>query len=577
MKILKLNIIFIIILASLMSSCEKVLDKTNLGTVSEDLVWDDVNLADAFVSRIYDRNLPTWNRGLSGRSDESNGGEAYMYGQLTETSVNNWQYSQIREINILLDNIDGGNIEQEDKDRMKGEAYFFRAWVYFDMIRDHGGVPLILNKLTLDDDLYPSRAKTSEVMEQIITDIDQAINLLPEISASSGSNNGRVHKGTAMAIKGRILMYYASPQFNPGQINDRWQTSYNANKAAKDYLVSQGFGLYGDFPNIWMQEMNKEVIFVSRYEYPLKPEPTQWAAATRPLDVSTGRSGGNQPSWEMVQAFPMKDGKNIEDPTSSYVYDVNYYWLNRDPRFYHTIVYNGARYELGMEGRIPGRIQWTWGGSEMNSPTQTGFYCRKAIDVNAAATFAFDSNVDFVSLRFAEVLLNLAESANKVGNTDEAYEQLIALRVRAGIEPGPNNNFGLAEGMNEDQMNEAILHERQIELAFENHRYWDLRRNRLFENKFNGTRRHGLYSELIVTANELYALQESMSATALIDHLSTNYTEYFRDSVMVIDNQFDINWKPEYYFYAIHPDHIELNTNLKQTQGWSGGSFDPLE
>ncbi len=577
MKKLKLNFIYIIILACLLSSCEKVLDKTNLGTVSEDLVWNDVKLADAFVSRIYDRNLPTWNRDLSDRCDESNGGETYMYGQLTEESVNTWRYSQIREINILLDKIDGGTIDEADKNRMKGEAYFFRAWTYFQMVMDHGGGPIILKPLTLDDDLYPSRAKTSEVMNQIISDIDLAIGLLPEITASSGNNNGRLHKGTAMAVKGRILLYYASPQFDPDQTAGRWQAAYNANRAAKDYLEDKGFGLYEDFPNIWFDEMNKEVIFVARYEYPLKVEPTQWANATRPLDVSTNRHGGNQPALEMVEAFPMQDGKTIDDPTSAYTYDPEYYWLNRDPRFYYTIVYNGCIYEVGMAGREPGRIQWTWVGSEMNSPTQTGFYSRKAIDEDAAATYAMNSDVDFVALRFAEVLLNLAESANKVDKTDEAYEQLKAIRDRAGIDPGTDNMYGLAAGMDKDQMHEAVLYERQIELAFENHRYWDLRRYRLFESKLNGTRRHGHYTTILITKDELDELQSSLSAAALVNHLETNYTDYFKDSVMVLDLHFEIDWQPEYYFYAIHPDNIELNTNLEQTLGWPGGTFDPLK
>ena len=577
MKILKRYIIFLIGLACLSSSCEDVLDKTDLGTVSEELVWDDPNLAEAFVSRIYDRNLPTWNRVLSDRSDESDGGDAYMYGLLTETSVDTWLYSQMREINILLENIEGGAIEQAVKDKLKGEGLFFRAWTYFVMVRDHGGVPLILKPLTQEDDLFPLRAKTSETMVQIISDLDQAIALLPEIEASSGDNDGHVHKGTALAIKGRILLYWASPQFNPSQLADRWQAAYDANKAAKDYLDIHGFGLYEDFPNIWFDEMNKEVIFVARYEFPIKPEPTRWAAATRPLDVSIGSFGGNQPTLGMVKSFPMKDGKDIGDATSTYTYDDDFFWLNRDPRFYHTIVYNGARYELGNEGRNPERIQWTYAGSEINSSTTTGFYMRKAIDENAASVFAQSSPVDFISMRYAEVLLNLAESAAKVGMTEEAYEQLYLIRERAGIDLGADSMYGLNPGMSADQMVDAVLLERKIELAFENFRYWDLRRNRLFESTLNGTRRTGLNTTLLISREELDALQASMSVEDLIEHLATNYTDYFEAIEVEVDFQADINWKPEYYFYAIDPDHIQLNGNLIQNVGWTGGTFDPLE
>jgi hypothetical protein len=174
-------------------------------------------------------------------------------------------------------------------------------------------------------------------------------------------------------------------------------------------------------------------------------------------------------------------------------------------------------------------------------------------------------------------LLNLAESANKVDKTNEAYEQLKAIRNRAGIDPGTDNMYGLTVGMDKSQMHEAVLLERQIELAFENHRYWDLRRNRLFESKLNGTRRHGHYTKILITRDELNDLKESMSATALVDHFKTNYTDYFRDSVMVLDLHFEIDWQPEYYFYAIHPDNIELNTNLEQTLGWPEGTFDPLK
>ena len=573
MKIFRSTIL--IITVCLLSNCEDVLDKTNLGAVSEDAVWNDADLATAYVFEIYDDNLPNWDRGISDRSDESDEGDAYMYGQLTENSVNNWSYGNIRNINILLENIDGGTIGESEKNRLKGEALFFRGWAYFEMARLYGGVPLILEPQRLTDNLFVERTATTAVMDQIIADLDQAINYLPAIQASSADNTGRVHKGTAMALKGRVLLYYASPQFDPDQnAAGRWQAAYAANKAAKDQLASDGYGLYENFENLWFNEMNKEVIFVRRYEYPAKIDDSHWSAASRPLDVSQGAAGANQPVVEMVDAFPMKDGRAIDDPASSYTYDPDHFWQNRDPRFDATIVYNGSIWELNGE---KGRIQWTFVGSESNSPTETGFYNRKAVDESFDANLAFNNATDFIEIRFAEVLLNLAEAANKVNQISEAYEALTTIRARAGIEAGTDNLYGMDAGMTQDEMQAAIMLERKIELAFEGKRHWDLRRNRLFETELNGTRRHGHSVELLIPKDDFFNMVNSMTTQEVIDLMNQNYTDYFTHQVVERDIQFDINWKPEYYFYAIPQQHTQLNSNLKQTMGWPGGTFDPLQ
>lgn len=573
MKTSRLTILLLTLFV--MSNCEDVLDKTNLGAVSEDAVWNDLDLATAYVFEIYDDNLPDWDRGISDRSDESDEGDAYMYGQLTENSVNSWSYGNIRNINILLENIDGGSIEEADKTRLKGEALFFRAWTYFQMARLYGGVPLILEPQQLTDNLFVERTPTSIVMDQIIADLDQAIDFLPSIQASSGENTGRVHKGTARALKGRVLLYYASPQFDPDQnAAGRWQAAYDANKAAKDQLVADGYGLYDSFEDLWFSEMNKEVIFVRRYEYPTKIDESHWSAASRPLDVSQGAAGANQPVLEMVDAFPMKDGRPIGDPASAYTYDPDYFWKNRDPRFNGTIVYNGSVWELNGQ---TGRIQWTFVGSESNSPTETGFYNRKAVDESFDANLAFNNATDYIEIRFAEVLLNLAEAANKVNQTTEAYEALTAIRARAGIEPGADNLYGLDAGMGQAEMQEAIMLERKIELAFEGKRHWDLRRNRLFEEKLNGTRRHGHSIELLIPKDDFFNMISTMTTQEVIALMNDNYTDYFVNHVVERDIQFDINWKPEYYFYAIPQTHTQLNSNLKQTMGWPGGTFDPLQ
>src|SRR3954466_12318507 len=200
-------------------SCTKVLDKKNLNAIDEGDVWNDIELATAAINAIYVQSLPGWTTEYADYSDESDGGGSFMYGQLTENSVNYWPYDTIRNINVLLANIDKGRLKDADKRLLKGQAFFFRGWQYFEMAKRYGGVPLILEPQELTDDLFVERATTSATFAQILKDLDSAIAYLPTIAAGAGANDGHVHKGTALAVKGRVLLYYASPQFDPTEAN----------------------------------------------------------------------------------------------------------------------------------------------------------------------------------------------------------------------------------------------------------------------------------------------------------------------------------------------------------------------
>jgi hypothetical protein len=567
-----------------LGGCNSILDLKDLESINEAQVWNKPVLAEAYVNKIYADNLPGWSTGDATTSDESPGGSAYMYGQLTENSVDYWctrnttdcrhpPYDRIRSINILLAEIDKGTLDTTLKQRLKGEAYFFRAWDYWELVKRYGGVPLVLVPQDLTDSLSVPRNPTSQCVAQIVSDLDQAIALLPAISVGAG-NDGHVHKGTALALKGRVLLYYASPQFNRSGDVTRWQNAYDANLAAKDSLTSKGFGLYPDFERLWFVEMNREAIFVRRYRYPgtrvdQKGQEIgathRWAAATRPLDESQNATGANRPTWEMVNAFPTHDGRPIANNPA---YDSVYFWKNRDPRFNATIAYNGAVWELS---RKAGRRQWTYVGGETNNPTPTGFYTRKAVDPSADALGALNGQTQWIEIRFAEVLLNLAEAANAIGRTQEAYDQIIALRARARIDAGAANLYGLDPGMGGAQMQDAIMLERRIEFAYEAKRFWDLRRNRLFETLLNGTRRHKVTITLKVSNDSSWkALRDTVD-------LDSAYPNYFQAKVDSIDTQGTINWQPNYYFFAIPSAQRERNIHLAQTQGWADGTFDPLQ
>ena len=551
------------LLALTLGACQQnILGLKDLEAVNESDVWKDPALAQAYMDRVYADNLPGWSTGEAPMSDESPGATNFMYGQLTESSVNYWPYAQIRRINILLKDIGGGNLDPALVKKLKAEARFFRAYRYFELVKRYGGVPLLLEPQELTDDLLVERAPTSQVMAQIVADLDSGIAALPAITATSGQNDGHVHGGTALALKGRVLLFYASPQFNRNNDLARWQKAYDANLEAKNTLASRGFRLHTSFERLWFEEMNPEAVWVRRYSYPASTH--NWAASVRPLDESQGTTGGNRPTLEMVNAFPMRDGKPI---TNHPLYDTLSFWKNRDPRFYSTIAYNGAVWELSAKS---GRRQWTYVGGESNNPTPTGFYSRKAVNPADNAFEAFNGTTPWIEIRFAEVLLNLAEAANAIGKPQEAYDQLIALRKRAGLEAGTDGLYGLPAGMSGAALQDAIMRERRIELAYENKRYWDLRRNMLFETQLNGTRRRGLRITLKVPAATWNAIRDTVN-------LDTRYRDFFNHQVINLDTQQSISWRPNYYFYAIPSEHLELNGKLQQTLGWPGGSFDPLQ
>ncbi len=554
---------YILFLSSLilLASCD-VLDKTDLSAIPEDKVWSDVSYATAYVNKLCRDNLPGWDYDASCLSDEAapRSKTEVMYGQLTSSSIDTWNYTNIRNINIFLESIESGGIDEETKNQLKGQVYFLRAWLYFGMVRQYGGVPIIEKPQSLSDDIYVARNKTSECIDFIVGDLDKAAAGLPW--HWSNKDVGRITKAAALAMKGRILLYYASPQFNPEKDMSRWEKAYEANKVAKDELAKNGYALYADYENFWFNEMNEEVVLAYRYQ---EPDVTHnWEAATRPLDDSQNITGFNQPTLEMVESYPMINGKPITDAGSGYNPDA--YWENRDPRFKASIAYNGCLWELSGK---TGRKQWTFVGAE-NAAGSTGFYCRRAVNVSNTPYFADKGSTDWAEIRYAEVLLNYAECAAELGKTMEAYDVLKQIRSRAGILPGDNSMYGLEENMNSSRMIDAIMLERKIEFAFEGKRYWDLRRRRLFADELNGTKRHGVYPILKMNKEEFLAIESTVD-------LNKDYTTFFRDSIVELDKVFTIDFKDNYYFYALPLKHLETNSKLEQTQGWDNGTFNPYE
>ena len=608
------SIIIIAAIGTLVSAgCKKVLDKQDISNFTPSQVFNDSTVAKLDIDYIYSQNQPGWfgnSGGTLGGSyssicDEQYGDNAYVKGTVTSelvTDIGNTatsgNYFKIRTINMFIQNMNIGTLDPSVKKHFNGQAFFWRAYRYFELVKLYGGVPLVLTPL---DAVGPAaktaanlpRNTTTETFNQIVRDLDSAIAYCP-VWWGNNADYGRITSGAAQAFLGRVLLTWASPQFNPGNDVTRWKAAYDANTAAIATLTATGFGLYPKWDyTMWTTEgsaggstpRNPEAVWVTEYntsnvDNDLNNE--SYDAASRPKYLSTS-GGSNAPTWELAASFPMKDGKDTL--SSKYTYSLQTFYDNRDPRFYETIAYNGCVW--GLSGNSTYRLWTYFYPNTKSSPTKTastessasssGFYLRKGVDPSLTLANLTYAGTDWIEMRYAEVLLNQAEAAAEIGNlgvAQEAYANLIAIRKRAGIDAGTSNLYGLAAGMNHDQMINAILFERKIELAFEGKRYFDLRRRMLLESTLNGKMRN----KMVVTLKNNNSYTDYLLPTrdaAANTSLDNVYTTNFTVSIQTQDT-YPLAVQSADYFFGIPLPSLQNNVNLQQNNTW-GGPFDPLK
>lgn len=557
----------------LLSACSKVLDKDNLGVFGGDDVWTSETMTSAYLNNIYSTLMPGWSYNGSA-TDEGTEGTAgmnsFLQGTATIDSWNNWQYTVIDRINLFLSKIDETPYTEDKIKQFKGQALFWRAWAYFSMVKDYGGVPLILDVQDYknSEGLFVKRNKTSECFTQIVKDLDEAALLLPD--AFTGADYGRIDKGAVLAFKGKVLLFNASPLFNPSNDAARWEAAYTATKAAKEFLEGQGKGLFGSFKNIWSTERNNEVVMVNQF---YKPDHYVSQAAIRPIFITKDAWGSNEPTQFMVNAFPMKDGSDF-DAAKSLAYDTLFKY--RDDRFYATLTFNGGVYNTA--DFKPGEKLWTGIASDgitslekiihLNgaNPGRTGFFQVKGLDPANDKQNVHFGTVDWIEIRFAEVLMNYGEAANETGKTSEALQVLYSIRQRAGILPGSGNYGVTASSVSE--IREAYIKERFVEFAFENKRWNDLRRWKRFDILNNQVSRKAVKMQL-KPGEPVPLITDDIYDQAIW----SRFTPVFVNN---LEGSFTFNVPDKFYFYAIPKTHLDKNPNLEQNNNW-GGTFDPLQ
>ncbi|SFW24663.1 RagB/SusD family nutrient uptake outer membrane protein [Chitinophaga sancti] len=481
--------------------------------------------------------------------DMANFDDAMWSGQSNEDGRNNitsynynswylWNYTFIRDLNLAIENIAkyGVNLTAAQKKQYSAELRFLRAFNYFELVKRMGGVPLITSQLIYDysgnvSNLQQPRAKESEVYDFIGNEVDAIKNDL----GNDGSVS-RANKYTALALKSRALLYAASiakynslmaaPISTPGgevgipasMANNYYQQSL----AASQEIINSGvYTLYKNNPDngenffeaVTKKASNKEVIFVKDYLLPTRKHVFSYDNIARGIREDNLGSSSVTPSLNLVESYEYLDGTNgalkirTADNSDFIYYDnVQDIFANKDARLYGTIIYPGTTFK-GLQLSIQAGVM-VWNdtrnaydvveGSDLGTTysdgklltgtsgphrsiqevSNTGFYLKKFIDPNdKTSTRGVQSDVWWVWFRLGEIYLNATEAAFELGQTGPALNYINTLRERAGF---PANSVTVLT-------DERIRNERRVELAFEDHRLWDLKRWRIADKLWNGS------------------------------------------------------------------------------------------
>jgi hypothetical protein len=599
-----------------------------LDKISSEATWADGALSQAFVFNVYSflgyggfeeqalaaytdeamfthagRNINPFTEGA-----ESPGALAW------KSSTYEWgnMYLAIRQANVAIENLPKATFTDLIlKDQLLGEAYFLRGYYYQQLVRFYGGVPLIDKTYGLNEDYTIARNTYDECVKFIVADLDKAAQLLDGKSIVPG----RASKLAAMALKARVLLYAASDMHDAASLKAkapgiasfgnmdllaypsgdrlaRWKAAKDAAKAVLD--ASAGFKLNLSAPVSAEEGKNNyvsiamggksaigdktaevELIF-QRTHTPLYTQEDNWPLGGIHYGINNGPNGyhnwaGNTPIQQLVDDYEMMDGSKFDWSNPDHKADP---YSNRDPRFYATILYDGATWkprpsdvasidpvnqiQTGYyEGRDDKGAKITINGVDTRESTvenwngsRTNYYTRKFIDPNPALADNQSSAqvIPWPFIRYTEMVLNYVETAIELGEENEARTWLNKIRFRAGMPAVTESGAALKD---------RYRNERRVELAYEEHRYHDARR-------------------WLIAPTTVGRGIKSINITATLKPGATPNVPYKHDkskynyTYTVVDNTQNETrkWVDKMYFRPISRDEINRNEKLVQNPGY---------
>ena len=478
-------------LASAVVGCKK-LDLTPIDRFTELNFWQSEENVNNALNNVYNRMYTSqyvfYNEALSDNAYTRLGigagfPDVITSGNFTPTLarfLDEWSYyyTGIKAANIFLDNIDQNTtMEAGLKERRKAEVRFIRAFHYFRLMNWWGDVPLITTDLTPDEAKTIARTPKAEVLAFIEAELDAVAAVLPTRDQYPAADRGRITKGAAKALKARVLSYEGNRMADVAPICEELITDQAANGTYS--LQSSYAGVFSP-----ANEYNSEIILDMQYV----PNLRTWGEHIDFVPISAGARGNNlAPTQELVDSYVMLNGSRITAAGSGY--DENNPYAGRDPRLAATVVFHGGSF-TGANGVAqtiyiePGTDPDASAKNEYNPSgqgTATGYFWKKYYDPTAVA--GFNSGLNLILIRYADVLLMYAEAKQALGQMNESVwnATIRPIRARAGF----TDPAALGYPAGED-LTAIIRNERRAELAMEGLRIDDIRRWRIAEEVLNG-------------------------------------------------------------------------------------------
>jgi len=580
---MKHNIIFtsLCVAGLLLSACSEQMNYNEYNIYDKDYISSNFDNVGGFLTGMYNTveyDFGNYSSGamLASASDESeysimgNAIEDFYNGAWSPSNAKSttWtnMYEGIAICNDFLTEMQGLKFEELELNKdytqqmhryenYKYEARFMRAFFYFTLARQYGDVPMVEPGMTAEEINSLSRTSSDEVFKFVISECNDIKDLIIENYSELGDyalsteETGRADKLTVLALRAKAALYWASPLFNSDNDASRWKDAATYCKELVEEAEKEGKGLCSNYDDLWATDnyttasITKEIIFARRY---YSTSSSDGANGDRLVETNNypvgieGGSGGNCPTQNLVDAYDMLNGKAIDEEGSGY--DAQNPYEGRDPRLALTVATNGSQWPLYSGAPVLQTYEGGANGQPVSGATTTGYYLKKLChgEISLADNSKLKRNFhSYVIFRLGGAYLDYAEAVfNHLGSADatssefpvSARELASKTRVRAGMPE-------FEQGLSKDAFWEKYKKERMVELAFEGHRFWDVRRWKEADKYFTSIDR------MNITKN------------------SDNSYTYNRETV-------SRRWDDKMYLFPIPQTEIMKNSNLTQNPGW---------
>lgn len=487
-----INIQILLALLLIVSSCDTWLDLTPTDRLSDKVVWEDESGADKYVNGFYtylhqygqfgtqqfegsltESLTDAFKYGSYALGHKAGHPNNYVFNPTVITSAScfydNWSdgYNKIRRLNQFLNSMEKYSTFTEEKNKsLEAQTRFFRAFMYFQLAKRHGGVILYTSLDQMESN--KDRSSEKDTWDLVQSDLEFAIQHLPE-EWPTAADKGRLTKYAALAFQSRAMLYA-----------ERWQVAYDA---AEEVIKSGKFSLTPNYADAWKGSNSESVL---EFRYAISEPNHRFDRDYAPLSDGWEFGSLGTPTQEMVESYEKADGTKMDWTPYHTANSARPPYEELEPRFKAAVIYPGSTWKGKVMQNSVGGTNGTFMAYRAEpysyGHTTTGYFLRKLMDENLIDLKGVNSTQTWVEIRYAEVLLNKAEAAFRLNKNGEAQSAMNLVRARVNL-PG---KFSTDNEWFNDYRNE-----RKVELSYEGHLFWDMRRWKLAHIEYSDYRAHG--------------------------------------------------------------------------------------